>query len=185
MGPCVRRVDDRVARYRFEFQTAYRAQTQLRDLAAPAREFLPEKSCPSEHQRAQGMPGARSTRSLAWCVENTRVSHHGHTGSPGIPRAMVLTGSFALSPVTGLVCHRRRRSLLRRLDASVGASGPHDFAVHLKRRSSTAPSASTASRPASVTIASRPSVGRDGEGYRFDLGQARNGKFVQTGLDTP
>src|SRR5258705_6023612 len=30
--------------------------------------------------------------------------------------------------------------------------------------------ASTASRPASVTIASRPSVGRDGEGYRSDLG---------------
>jgi hypothetical protein len=29
---------------------------------------------------------------------------------PGIPRAMVLTVSFALSPVTGLVCHRRRRN---------------------------------------------------------------------------
>jgi hypothetical protein len=26
--------------------------------------------------------------------------------SPGIPRAMVLTVSFVLSPVTGLVCHR-------------------------------------------------------------------------------
>jgi hypothetical protein len=26
--------------------------------------------------------------------------------SPGIPRAMVLTVSFALSPVTGLFCHR-------------------------------------------------------------------------------
>jgi hypothetical protein len=30
-------------------------------------------------------------------------------GSPGIPRAMVLTVSFVLSPVTGLVCHRRLR----------------------------------------------------------------------------
>jgi hypothetical protein len=29
---------------------------------------------------------------------------------------MVLTVSFALSPVTGLVCHRHRRSLLRRLE---------------------------------------------------------------------
>src|SRR5260221_8226268 len=45
----------------------------------------------------------------------------------------------------------------RRLDTSVGVSGPHDFAVRIKRRSSIAPSASTASRPASVTIASRPS----------------------------
>jgi hypothetical protein len=53
------------------------------------------------------MPGARSARSRAWCVVNTRVSHHGHAGSPGIPRTMVLTVSFVLSSVTGLVCHRR------------------------------------------------------------------------------
>jgi hypothetical protein len=53
------------------------------------------------------MPGARRARSLAWCVKNTRVSHHGRAGSPGIPRAMVLTVSFVLSPVIGLVCHRR------------------------------------------------------------------------------
>jgi hypothetical protein len=33
-------------------------------------------------------------------------SHHGHTGTPGIPRAMVLTVSFVLFPVTGLCCHR-------------------------------------------------------------------------------
>ena len=43
---------------------------------------------------------------------------------------MVLTVSFALSPVTGLVCHRRYAGIAsRKLDASVGASGPHDFAV--------------------------------------------------------
>jgi len=36
-------------------------------------------------KRARGMPGARCTRSRAWCVESTRVSHHGCTGSPGIP----------------------------------------------------------------------------------------------------
>jgi hypothetical protein len=54
------------------------------------------------------MPGVRCARSLACKVENTLVSHHGHAGSPGIPRAMVLTVSSALSPVTGLCCHRRR-----------------------------------------------------------------------------
>jgi hypothetical protein len=44
---------------------------------------------------------------------------------------MVLTVSFALSLVTGLVCHHRKRNAqaLSLLDASVGASGPHDFAV--------------------------------------------------------
>jgi hypothetical protein len=33
------------------------------------------------------------------CVRNKKAhkhSHHGHTGTPGIPRAMVLTVSFAL-----------------------------------------------------------------------------------------
>jgi hypothetical protein len=43
---------------------------------------------------------------------------------------MVLTVSFVLSPVTGLFCHRHpRKPGFRELDASVGASGPHDFAV--------------------------------------------------------
>jgi hypothetical protein len=103
---------------------------------------------------------------------------------------MVLTVSFVLSPVIGLVCHRHRRSCLHQLDAGVEASGPHDFAVREKRRSSARRSArptlpaSTASRPASVTIAKRPSVGRDGEGYSFDLGHEKTEKFLQKGLDT-
>jgi hypothetical protein len=53
--------------------------------------------------------------------------------TPGIPRAMVLTVSFVLSPVIGLVCHRRRQNCFRRLDAGVEASGPHDFAVRVRR----------------------------------------------------
>jgi hypothetical protein len=36
-----------------------------------------------------------------------------------------------------------------------------------------------------VTIAIRPSVGRDGAGYGFDLGQARRNIFLQVGLDSP
>jgi hypothetical protein len=96
---------------------------------------------------------------------------------------MVLTVSFVLSPVIGLVCHRHPRNLLRELDAGVEASGPHDFAVREPALSSLAPPTSTASRPASVTIASRPSVGRDGEGYRFDLGKMRSGIFLRKGLD--
>src|SRR5258708_32977520 len=60
---------------------------------------------------------------------------------------MVLTVSFVLSPVTGLCCYRHRRSYLRQLDASVGASGPHDLAVRKSALSSVAPPASTASRP--------------------------------------
>ena len=44
---------------------------------------------------------------------------------------MVLTVSFVISLVTGLSCHHHQRDAKhhRQLDASVGASGPHDFAV--------------------------------------------------------
>jgi hypothetical protein len=72
---------------------------------------------------------------------------------------MVLTASSALSLVTGLVCHHRRRDAKhhRQLDASVGASGPHGFAVRKISAFVNALLASTASRPTSVTIAKRPS----------------------------
>src|SRR3954466_9754818 len=108
------------------------------------------------------MPDAQCARSLACKIKkHTSIVTTVTPGSPGIPRAMVLTVSFVLFPVTGLVCHRRLASTAK-LDASVGASEPHDFAVRLTCCSSAAPSASTASRPAFVTIAIRPSLGRDG-----------------------
>jgi hypothetical protein len=44
---------------------------------------------------------------------------------------MVLTVSFGLSSATGLSCHRHQRNKFRQFDASVGASGPHDFAVRI------------------------------------------------------
>jgi hypothetical protein len=58
---------------------------------------------------------------------------------------MVLTVSSALSLVTGLVCHHHRHH--RQLDASVGASGPHGFAVRKAALSSEAQLTSTASQP--------------------------------------
>src|SRR5713226_1709042 len=71
---------------------------------------------------------------------------------------MVLTVSFVLSPVTGLFCHRRLRiwfclspvgpTQLRELDASVGASGPHDFAVRWQHLSSACCRSLTGSSPA-------------------------------------
>ena len=117
------------------------------------------------------MPGARHARSRAWWVESTRVSHHGHAGntrhSPrngfnGFLRA--LPGDRACLPPSSA------KVAFRQLDASVGASGPHDFAVREQSHSSFDVAASTASRPASVTIAKRPSGGRDGRGYIADLG---------------
>ena len=80
------------------------------------------------------MPGAQCARSLACKIKkHTSIVTTVTPVTPGIPRAMVLTVSFALSPVTGLSCHCRQRKYFRQLDASVGASGPHDFAVREAR----------------------------------------------------
>jgi hypothetical protein len=43
---------------------------------------------------------------------------------------------------------------------------------------------STASRPAFVTIASRPSLGRDGASCRFDLGHSEMEMFFTEVLDS-
>jgi hypothetical protein len=52
---------------------------------------------------------------------------------------MVLTVSFVLSPVTGLIVTVAPEKLAsQELDASAGASGPHDFAVRILRCSSKA-----------------------------------------------
>jgi len=75
--------------------------------------------------RARDAPAA----SRAIKTKHTSVVTTVTPASPGIPRAMVLTAYSALSPVTGLSCHRRQQSCLHRLDASVGASGPHALAV--------------------------------------------------------
>jgi hypothetical protein len=54
-----------------------------------------------------GMPGARRTRSLAWKIENTRVSHHGRTGiTPAFPHANGFNGFLRDLPGDRLYCHR-------------------------------------------------------------------------------
>src|SRR5919198_3294142 len=63
------------------------------------------------------------------------------TGTGGITPAFPAQwfyGLYALSPVTRLCCHRRRRDAKhhRQLSASLGAPGPHDFAVRDPRHSS-------------------------------------------------
>jgi hypothetical protein len=67
---------------------------------------------------------------------------HEHTGSAETLRPSPRNGFttyIALSPVTGFVATVAPEKLAsQKLDASIGASGPHDFAVRLTRRSSKA-----------------------------------------------
>src|SRR6202047_4006154 len=133
--------------HRLKFQTARLHRHTPAISPRDPREFCLEVPSPGD-QRAQGMPGAKCARSLACEMKkHTSVVTTVTPETPGIPRAMVLTVSFVLSPVTGLSCHRRLADTSAKLDASVGASGPHDFAVRKIALSSAAPPASIASQP--------------------------------------
>jgi hypothetical protein len=106
------------------------------------------------------MPGARRARSLACEIKkHTSMVTTVTPVAPGIPRAMVLTVSFVLSSAIGLSCHRHRRDRPRRLDASVEASEPHDFAVRHRAARLAARRRPPHPVPRFLTIASRPSGG--------------------------
>ncbi len=85
-------------------------------------------------------------------------------GSPASPARMVLTVSFVLSPGTGLSCprHPRDAKITFEFSASVGAPGPHDFAVRAgAARRVQRKHVHRSPAPRFVTIAMRPS-GRGG-----------------------
>ena len=88
---------------------------------------------------------------------------------------MVLTVSSALSPVIGLCCHRRLANTFAKLDASVEASGPHDFAVRSQRFRQRRRQRPSHPAPTSVTIAKRPSCRR---------GMAGNMDLIWAGRET-
>jgi len=63
------------------------------------------------------------------------------------------------------------RSIIANLTPTIEVSGPHDFAVRKVALSSAAPLASIASPPYVRDDRETPlCVGRDGEGYKTDLG---------------
>src|SRR6202045_129334 len=132
--------------------------SRSRGLICPrfARDFL------TLHSEGAGNTG-RPMRPIAACamsvVERTRVSQV-TPESPGTPRAMVY-GLFRALPGDRAFLPPSPALLSANLTP---ASGRQD---HTSSPSASAPfvksaSASTASRPAAVTIACRPSVGRDG-----------------------
>jgi hypothetical protein len=123
--------------------------------------------CPSVRRghrecRAPDAPAALRAK----VKKHASKSPRSHRKAPGIPRAMVLTVSFVVSPETGLYCLRPRCDAKHRhqVDTSVGVSGRYDFAVrlgalrrkHLRRPSHPAPTF--------VTIAKRPSWWRETRG---------------------
>jgi hypothetical protein len=110
------------------------------------------------NQRAQGTPDARCTRGLV--CKHAQKNAHEHTGSAEAIRHSLRNGFTAynaLSPVTGLSCHRHRRDTSRQLSASIGAPEPHAFAVRFSRARQSQLSRPPHPTARFVTIASRPS----------------------------
>ena len=109
----------------------------------------------SSKQRAQGKPGADRTRGSVQKKHGGRTT--GSTGSIRLSPRNGFTVSFVLSLVTGLIVTIAPEKLAsQELDASVGASEPHDFAVLLssvRQKAHPRPPHLTATF---VTIASRP-----------------------------
>jgi hypothetical protein len=118
---------DSTAVSRSIFQTAVRARA--RTPATPLRPSFAKLPPSTTRGRRESRVPVAPAASRAKVIKHTSVVTTGSPVSPGLPCAMVLTAYFVLSPVTGLCCHRRLRNCFRQLDASVGASGPHDFAV--------------------------------------------------------
>ena len=68
------------------------------------------------------------------------------------------------------------------IDASTGASGPHDFAVRISPFVLRA-DVSTATCPTSATMANAPLAGQDGRSHRNDLPDGASEIFFARGLD--
>ena len=80
--------------------------------------------------RAPDAPDSRVCRGSGWTHTRCQVTPE----SPGIPRAMVYGLLRALPGDRAFLPPSPARIASRELDASVGASGPHDFAVRIRRR---------------------------------------------------
>ena len=119
------------------------------------------------------MPGAQCTAaSCAKWVFNMHASiHRGRTGNhPASPHAMVLTVSFVISPAIGFFATVACGSLTANL-TPVSRRQDHTTSPSAgKTLSSEAPPAATASNPASVTTAIRPSSGVDDAVYKVICG---------------
>jgi hypothetical protein len=94
-------------------------------------------------------------------VQKVERNAHEHTGSAEAVRPSLRNGftvSFVLSLVTGLIVTIAREKFASQgLDASAGASGPHDFAVRVTRCSSKAHRRPPHPIPTFVTMANVPS----------------------------
>jgi hypothetical protein len=114
-------------------------------------------SCPSirgrRECRALDAPAAARV-----VVVSTRVSHHGHTGNTRHSPRNGFNGFLRALPGDRACLPPSSADNSANLSASVGASGPHDFAVRFSTVRYRRIRVHRIPHPTSVTIAKRPSV---------------------------
>ncbi len=141
-----------------------------------------DETPPQERGRRESRVHAAPAVSCARC---TKENAHEHTGSAEAIRPSLRNGFTAyvvISPAIGLFCHRRlRKSLSANLTPASRRQDHTILPSASKALSSEAPPAATASSPASVTIAIRPSSGVDGGGYRVICGFGKPEYFFGRG----
>src|ERR1700743_3431014 len=87
---------------------------------------------PKERGRREDRVRAAPAVSRAKGSKKAHTSIQVQRKQSGLPCAMVLTVSFVLSPVTGLIVTVAPEKLAsQERNASIGASGPHDFVVRV------------------------------------------------------
>jgi hypothetical protein len=175
----------RARKYGLLRRFAPRNDVKSRHSSTIPRRDAPEScvtSCPPK--RAWGTPGARCTRSLACeSKKHTSIVTTGPPDSPGVPTHNGFNGLFRalpgdrafLSPSPAEMNSADLTPASRRQDHTTSPSASARF---VKRAS-----ASTASRPALMTLRNAPRVGQDGGSCRSDLPDGLSEIFFQMGLD--
>ena len=116
--------------------------------------------------------------------KSTGVGPQVNRSNAGFPCAMVYGLLRALPGDRACLPPSPPWSLLHEgLNASVGAPGPHDFAVRAFRRSSSPSPTSTASHRNVRDVRNAPLIGRDARIDIIDLPDDGSGIFLREGMD--
>jgi hypothetical protein len=157
-------------------------QTHLRIPATQSARAMPGNFRPENRGRGEcrvlDAPAAARV-----VVGSTRVSHHEYTGEPGIPARDGVNGFLRALPSDRALLSPSLRETSAKLDTSVEASEPHDFAVRIRRSRQQHHQRPPHPAPTSVTIASAPQMGRDSADYDLIWVEARRDLFLAVHLD--
>ncbi len=109
-----------------------RGMTQLHDLAARFARGLLSNFLTLQTEGAGNAGCALHPRSRVQKCAKRRTRAYRFSGGIRHSLRNGFTAYIVLSPADRACCHRRQRNCFHQLDASIGASGPHDFAVRFR-----------------------------------------------------